>query len=207
MQDTIHKKGRKDDPGNYRPVSLTLVPGKVIEQIILSAIMQRIFINNLDEGIECTLSKFADDTKLGGSVDLLEGRKALQRDLDRLDGWAETNGMRFNKAKCQVLHLGVATTPEGCAAIQTDLNRLEKWADRSLVKFNKGKCKVLHQYSRHRQKVGADMLERNFAERDLGVQDTKLNMSQESAFKADGILGCIWRGVAERLRKVILSLS
>ncbi|PKU42528.1 rna-directed dna polymerase from mobile element jockey-like [Limosa lapponica baueri] len=37
----IHEKGRKDDPGNYRPVSLTLVPGKVMEQIILSAIMQR----------------------------------------------------------------------------------------------------------------------------------------------------------------------
>ncbi|KAK4820377.1 hypothetical protein QYF61_025453 [Mycteria americana] len=231
---SMYMKGWKEDPGNYRPVSLTSVPGKVMEQIILSAITQHVqdnqvtclvdegkavdvvyldfsktfdtishsilleklaahgldgrtlwgsvlglvllntFISGLDEGIEFILSKFAEDTKLCGSVDLLEGRKALQEGPGQAGLMGQ--GQLYEVQQGQVLGPAPGSQQP---------------------------CAMLRAWGRAAWKSCP-------AEKDLGVLvDSWLNMSWQCtqvAKKANGILACIRNGVASSTREVIVPL-
>ncbi|GAB0177098.1 triadin [Grus japonensis] len=82
---------------NWRPAMSGIPQGSVLFDI---------FVGDMGSGVECTLSKLADDTELCGAVDTVERRDAIQRDLDRLERWARVSRMKFNKAECKVLHMG-----------------------------------------------------------------------------------------------------
>jgi len=98
---TLKRVAVNGSVSKWRPVM-----GGAPQGLVLGPVLLNIYVGDLDSGIECTLSKFANNTKLCGAVDTPEGWNAIQRDFDRLERWAHTNLMKFNKAKYEVLHQG-----------------------------------------------------------------------------------------------------
>ena len=55
---------------------------------VLGLMLLNTYVNYVDSGMECTLSKFVNDTKLCGTFDMPEVWDTIQRDLDRFEQWA-----------------------------------------------------------------------------------------------------------------------
>ncbi|KAJ7410704.1 hypothetical protein BTVI_52723 [Pitangus sulphuratus] len=79
-----------------------LVAISVLQGSVLGLVLFNTFIHDLDVEIKCTLTKFEENVKLGGSSNLFKGRKFLWRDLDRLDQWIKDKCTRFIEMKCRI---------------------------------------------------------------------------------------------------------
>ncbi|GAB0209061.1 triadin [Grus japonensis] len=186
----IFKKGRKDDPGNYRPVSLTSVPGKIMEQILLEAMLrhmeEREVIGDSQHGFtkgkSCLTNLVAFYDGVTASVDKGRATDVIYLDLDSGIECTLSNFAGDTKLS------GAVDMPEGRDVIQGDVDKLEKWAHVNLMRFNKTKCKVLHLgrgNPQYQYRLGDEGIESSPEEKDLGVLiDEKLNMSRQCTLAA-----------------------
>jgi hypothetical protein len=73
---------------------------------VLGPILALIFLSDIDKDVENIASMFADDTRLMGKVKVEADVESLQKDLDRVYEWADSNNMKFNSTKFEVLRYG-----------------------------------------------------------------------------------------------------
>ena len=104
LSDRMQRVVLNGKASTWKPVTSGVPQGSILGPILFA-----IYINDLEDDFEddiTTVKKFADDTKLGQEITSVEDNLTLQSCLDRLWGWACRWDMKFNLAKCHVLHLG-----------------------------------------------------------------------------------------------------
>ena len=74
---------------------------------VLGPVLALIFLSDLDDGIENTASMFADDTRITAAINDEADVENMQKDLDLVYKWAETNNMKFNSDKFELLRYGI----------------------------------------------------------------------------------------------------
>ena len=73
---------------------------------ILGPILFLIYVNDISSNIPSSHKMYADDTKVYRELSNLEtDTRALQSDIDRLNGWATLWPLRFNPVKCETMRI------------------------------------------------------------------------------------------------------
>ncbi|KAF7252140.1 RNA-directed DNA polymerase from mobile element jockey [Varanus komodoensis] len=93
LTDRKQKVTISGESSGWRPVTSEVPQGSVLGPILFNP-----FINDVEEGVNSLLIKFADDTKTGAVAATEEKVLQIQQDLDRLWKWAGDNRMAFNVA-------------------------------------------------------------------------------------------------------------
>ena len=73
---------------------------------VLGPLLFLLFVNELPEWISTNIKMFADDTKLWQRIRSESDSGSLQHDIDNLDAWSNKWQLKFNPAKCTVMHVG-----------------------------------------------------------------------------------------------------
>ena len=98
-----------------------------------------IFINDLDMEAATAdlLRKFANDSKVGVYVKGVEDRDRLQLVLNNLVAWADHWGMKFNMAKCKVVHFGFRNPKYSYVMNGVELEESKEEKDLGVIMNNK----------------------------------------------------------------------
>ena len=87
-----------------------LVDSGVPQGTVLGPLLFLCHINDLPDSVKSTVRLFADDCLLYRQIKSREDHISLQYDLQNLETWAKTWGMRFNAKKCYIMSINNKST-------------------------------------------------------------------------------------------------